>query len=382
MDALPPLPFPRFRVLFYIALGIRLAVVLLGIALASLPPDIRPGDDPAPIHFRAVILEGSARAIEPWYRWDAVWYANVAENGYFEAKDKGGKLGPAFLPALPICMAAASAAGLNPYWVALLLANVAAAAGSASFARIAARVSGNSQTGMRSFVLLFAFPTSFFFSAPYNESFGLLFTTLALDAWLQLRPSRAGAFAFLGSLSRMSGIALGAAALGAWLLEDRSRAGLRRASILALGSFVGLIAFWCYIGWVFDDPFASLKTQQAWGRKGLSIWNPWLSIQSIYDPVVPHWGEGLAALAFAILGIRAWWKRGAFCGILTLLPIVQMMATGTLLSGHRIVLAALPGFIEMADLLKHRLAYRTTIVVFTCIQFQLLNRYVHWQFAG
>ncbi len=381
MTAIQPIPLPRFWPLFLVALGVRVAVVVLGILLALTPPHISP-PDPAPIHFRDEILAGSAWAIEPWYRWDAVWYANVAENGYAKAADKGGRLGPAFLPAMPLCMALASTLGINPYWAGLLIANLAAAAGTAIFARVTVRLTSDRTTGLRAFVLLMAFPTSFFFSAPYNEAFGLLFTALALSAWFQLRPTRAGLFATLGSLARLTGVALGAAALGGWLCDDRTRTGFKRAAILAFGSFVGVLLFWAYLGWTVGDPFAGLKTHEVWGRKKLSLWNPWLSIQSIYDPQVPYWGEAFAAFGFTFLGIRAWIKRGAFWGILTLVPIGQMMMSGTFLSGHRIVLAALPGFIELADLLRNRLVFRMVVVGFAYIQFELLNRYVHWISAG
>jgi len=377
-----PVPLPRFWPLFLVALGVRVAVVVLGILLASRPPDIRPTDDPKPIHFRDEILAGSAQVIEPWYRWDAVWYANVAENGYAKAEDKGGRLGVAFLPALPLCMALADTLGINPYWAGLLIANFAAAAGTAIFARVTVRLTSDRNTGLRAFVLLLAFPTSFFFSAPYSEAFGLLFTALALSAWLQQRPTRAGLFAALGSLARLTGAALGVAAISGWFCDDRTRTGFKRAAIFAVGSFLGILLFWVYLDWTVGDPFAGLKAHEVWGRKKLSVWNPWLCIQSIYDPQEPHWGEAFAALGFTILGIRAWVKRGAFWGILTLVPIGQMMMSGTFLSGHRVVLAALPGFIELADLLRNRLAFRVVVVGFAYIQFELLNRYVHWIFAG
>jgi hypothetical protein len=382
MTTTQPVPPPRFWPLFLVALGVRVAVVVLGIFLASLPPDIRPTEDPVPIHFRDEILAGSARVIEPWYRWDAIWYVNVAENGYSKAADKGGRLGPAFLPAMPLCIAAARTLGINPYWAGLLIANLAAAAGTAIFARVTVRLTSDRTTGLRAFVLLMAFPTSFFFSAPYNEAFGLLFTALALSAWFQLRPTRAGLFAAFGSLARLTGVALGVAAIGGWICEDRTRTGFKRAAIIAFGSFVGVLLFWAYLGWTVDDPFAGLKTHEVWGRKKLSLWNPWLSIKSIYDPQVPYLGEAFAAFGFTFLGIRAWIKRGAFWGILTLVPIGQMMMSGTFLSGHRIVLAALPGFIELADLLRNRLAFRVVVVGFAYIQFELLNRYVHWISAG
>ena len=372
---------PRFWPLFLIALGVRVAVVLLGIILAAFGPDTRP-DEPVPRNLREQILAGSARAIEPWYRWDAGWYVLIAEKGYTQAEDASGLLGSAFLPAMPICMAAAKALGINLYWAGLVLANLAAAAGAAVFTRVAVRLTSDRNTGFRVFVLLHAFPTSFFFSAPYNEAFGLLFTALALNAWLQDRPGRAALFAVPGSLARITGVSLGAAALGAWLLEDRRRLGFRRAAILALGSFLGIALFWCYLQWTLNDAFAGLKSHEAWGRKSLSIWNPWRSILTIDDANKPLWLEAFAALAFTGLGIRAWVKRGAFWGILTLVPIAQLMMSGTFLSGHRVVLAALPAFIELADLLRNRLLYHMVLVGFTCGQFVLLNKYVHWLFAG
>jgi hypothetical protein len=59
-----------------------------------------------------------------------------------------------------------------------------------------------------------------------------------------------------------------------------------------------------------------------------------------------------------------------------------MFASGTLLSAHRLVLAALPAFIELADLLRgHPWLFAATLG-FALAQFVLLGRYVHWQFAG
>ena len=82
-------PAPRFWPLFAIALGVRIGVVALGvllipvqptrpvkvfgIAAAGFPADLGPTRDPASgsEDLRARIMSGSARTIEPWYRWDA-----------------------------------------------------------------------------------------------------------------------------------------------------------------------------------------------------------------------------------------------------------------------------------------------------------------------
>ena len=395
-----PSPVPRFLPLFAVAVALRLGIVALGILLipvqpakpvkvfgvvaAGFPADLRPpkSDGPGAEDYRLRILNGSAKVVEPWYRWDAVWMARVAHDGYSGAADPRGQVGAAFMPAMPAVLAAAEAVGLNPFWWGLIAANLAAAAGTAVVARVAVRLTGDRGVGLRTFVLLFAFPTSFFFSAPYNESFGLLFTALGLSAWLDCKAGRAAVFAALGSLARMTGLAFGVAALAGWLCDDRTRPGLKRALIVAAGSLGGLLLFWAYLGFAVDDPLAGLKSHAAWGRRPLALSNVWYSIQSIYDPELPHWGEAGIVLVFALLGIRAWLRRGAFWGVLTLVPVAQMMLSGTFLSGHRVILAAVPGFIELADLLKNRLLFRVVVVGFALAQFVLLNRYVHWLFAG
>lgn len=392
MPSLPETPGPRFRTLFAAALGVRGAVVVFGLALASLPPAVLPMPDGISDRSRDRLLLGSSRVIEPWFRWDAAWYVALADNGYAGAVNSNGQRGVAFLPALPMCLAAAAAIGLDPFWAGLLLVNLAAAAGTAVFARVAAHLTRDRGIGLRTFVLLQVFPTSFFFSAPYNESFGLLFIALACASWLRNQSLQAGACAAAASLARLTAVGLGVAAVGGWLLDDRTRSGFRRAVVLALGSLVGMVFFWSYLGYTVHDPFAWLSAHDDWGRKRLSPWNPWLALQTMYRRQLPAYGEvftgmafameGLTALGFAILGIRAWIKRGAFWGLLTLVPIAQLMMSGTFLSAHRVVLASLPAFIELADLLRNRRIFLMVVATFVFLQVFLLNYYVHWRFAG
>lgn len=371
---------PKFRTLFLVALTVRIGTVALGSALASLPPD--PYTDPnTPTDFHAEVL-ATARPIEAWFRFDAIWHSNIARSGYAEARGDGGKFGPAFQPVVPGLMAAADALGLNMFWTVMLAANLAGAAGAAVFARVAARELDNPAAAWRTLALLLAFPTAFFLSAPYHEPFGLLFGALALAAWQANRGAVAGVCAFAGSLARLTGVALGIAALLDWLTR-RDRATLGRAVWVAVGSFAGVVAFWCFLWWVVGDPFAGLKAHQNWGRPPLSWQNPLRTIESINDPLRPHRWEAVVVFGVVVLGVRAWRKRGAFWGAGALVPVAQMFASGTLLSAHRVVLACLPAFIELADLLRdRRMLFVVTILVFAYAQLILLNQYLHWHFAG
>ncbi|WP_162665838.1 hypothetical protein [Gemmata massiliana] len=376
-----PNPPPQFLPLFLVALAVRIGTVALGLVLAALPPDPYSHHE-TPTHVRDACNLSSAHLIEPWYRWDAGWMAEIAEKGFSNSTRPDGQSGVAFQPAMPASMALADALGLNMFWAGLVVANLLGAAGAAIFGRVAARVLEDPNAAWRTLALLLAFPTAFFFSAAYNESFGLFFTALALAAWLRNRPVTAGIASLGGSLARLTGAALGIAATCDWIAK-RDRKELPRTLALVIGSAGGIALFWGFLWWIVGDPFASLKAHTKWGRAPLSWRNPFLAIESIYDPTLPHWGEAFLVLGVTVLGIRAWRKRGTFWGVLTLVPVAQMFASGTLLSGHRVVLASLPAFIELADLLRsRRLLFAVTLIGFALAQLVLLNRFVHWQFAG
>jgi hypothetical protein len=376
-----PDPAPRFWPLFAVALAIRVGVVLLGLLIAA-QRESHPSLEHI-IHQRELIGINSAGLAEPWYRGDAIWLVYVAKFGYANATGPDGQHGAAFLPAMPALFAVAAFLGLNYFWIGLIAVNLASAIGTTVFTRLAARLTSDRATAWRAFALLNAFPSAFFLSAPYQEAFGLMFTALALSAWYSRRAALASVSSCVGCLARMTGAVIGVAALGAWLFDGpRRRAQLLRALAVAAGCAIGVGLGLALMWWTLGDPLAGIKAHEAWGRRSASFWNFGLAIRSIVDPAAPRRLEGGLAILFVFLGIRAWIKRGAFWGLVTLLPIAQMAATGTFLSGHRVLLACLPGFIELADLLKNRLAYWIALALGIVVQLFLLNNYIHWGFAG
>jgi hypothetical protein len=269
------------------------------------------------------------------------------------------------------------------YWVGVVVPNLAGAAGLAAFARLAGKLTGDRTTAVRAFVLLNAFPSAFFFSAPYQESFGLLFTALALTAWLDGKAAQAGLFAGVACLCRHTSATLGAAALGAWLIEGpRTRGGLLRALVVVGGCAAGVIIGWVVLWQTVGDPFLATKSQAGWGRLPPSPWNVPLAFRSIANPESPQWFAAGMVLLIAAGGAVAWVKRGAFWALVAVLPALQLASTGTFLSGHRVMLAALPGFIELAALVRNRMAFAALAAVFALVQVVLVKTYVLWGFAG
>lgn len=379
----PPDPAPRFVPLFLIGLAVRAVVVAAGVLLAAAPPPDSwhpPRDSRMMIDHRARILAGSARPIEPWYRWDALWVAEVATHGYSPEPDEEGHRSVAFQPLLPAVMAAGGAAGIDLYWVGLLAPNLAAAAGAAVAARVAARLTGDRGTGVRTFCFLQAFPFAFFFSAPYHEAFGLLFTSLALAAWQAGRAGPAAAATFAGSLARLTGPGVGLGVLAEWALGRRDWRGFWRAALVAAAGVGGVFAYWGYLGLAVGDVFASPKAHAAWGRAGPS--GVWAAVAGVFDPSAPGVAHTVNLALFAGLGLRAWIKRGPLWGVVTLAPIVLLVASGSLLSSQRVVLACLPGFFELADLIRRPVAVRAVVAGSAAVQAYYLCGYVHWQFIG
>src|SRR5262245_11569877 len=119
-------PAPRFWPLFLAALLIRLAVIAFGLIVAA-QRHTEPGDEISP-RLRAEIAVRSGGFVEPWYRAATLWLVHVAKFGYGAITGPNGQSGAAFLPAMPAVMAAAEFVGFNLFWIALLTANLAAAA--------------------------------------------------------------------------------------------------------------------------------------------------------------------------------------------------------------------------------------------------------------
>ena len=124
----------KFRNIMFAGAGSRVGVVILGCVLPALHfvPKLNtlfPNTD-TPEERKE--LAGVPRVIDPWYRWDARWYARISQEGYLQ---RPGYNSLAFLPLLPLVMALGTALGLDQYWVGLIVPNVAFVVGLGFFAR-------------------------------------------------------------------------------------------------------------------------------------------------------------------------------------------------------------------------------------------------------
>ncbi len=139
--------------------------------------------------------------LEPWNRWDVLWYVRIAAEGYTQSDGRG-----AFAPLLPLLIRGLSPLmGGEPLAAAALVADLACWGSLVLFFRAAEDVGVD---GRRSLLALVSYPAAFFLFVPYAD--GLLLCC-ALAAWLAARAGRwplAGLFGALTVLTKVTGLLL------------------------------------------------------------------------------------------------------------------------------------------------------------------------------
>jgi hypothetical protein len=257
-------------------LATRVIVVLVGclIARPENPASSREAfsthnDAMNPRHRQALTL-GNRSWIQSWYRWDAMWYAEIAERGYSYHPGKQSTV--AFMPMLPLLMRSGEYLNVDRYWAGILIPNLAFAAGLALFGRCVFRVTESAATSWRACILLAAFPTSFFFSAPYQESLLLALTAASLWAWLSYRPGHSAAALAIASAARLTALAMSVGLVLEWAADLWKRRRPRHSAwFVAITGTAGLALFFGYLAWRFHDPALHLKAHAAWDRKSPSV---------------------------------------------------------------------------------------------------------------
>ena len=478
-DTTPSRFQPTWLALLGFGLATRLIVVVLGCFLALPESSVKsrvvhsPHNDGMNPRHLAALSSGSRRWIEPWYRWDAMWYLDISQRGY--SYRPGSESSVAFMPLLPLLIKIGVTVGFDPYWSGLLIPNLAFVAGLALFGRGVLRVTESAATTWRACILLVAFPSSFYFSAPYQESLGLALTAAALLAWLNHRPAQSAA-APAGVGRATDGVVdvgrarpgMGArpdqgAARPSFGVVGRNRGHPRDGALLRLphpaisrsapapqgprrlaakdaqrpsASGSDLVVGPRFDGHApevgglhsFADAATRLAVPQAitFGlsssrgaavpSSGRSTWTQegpkpspaalagWIVASgavllisigllvlrargSTVDVLstlhmVAYSRDLLVTILFLGLGIHAFLKRGPLWGCVVLVPVLQALASGSILSMTRVVLSSYPGFLDAAEIASNRAVFAITVVVFLFAQFVLLTSYVNWIFVA
>jgi hypothetical protein len=225
-----------------------------------------------------------------WLQWDAKWYVQIAQAGYFNDQSAG------FFPLYPLLVHTVGVAFGGHYLAAaLLVSNLGALGVFIGLALLAAHEFGSERTASYAVTMLAAYPLAFFLAAPYTEG---LFIALAAFALYGARTGRwriAATCAFFAALTRLTGIILLAPLVWeyghqrgwwtGWRSAEARRARLGRVfsprewgwrwdGIFTLALVVGAVPlavalYMFFLGVRFGDPLLYVHAQQRyWNHVG------------------------------------------------------------------------------------------------------------------
>lgn len=379
----------RFLVGFVLVTRVALFLVALAATrperpdFVTHPPDLLAGERNATVEILDELESPSRRWVAPWYRWDANWYAEISRSGY--QTREGRQSSVAFLPLLPTLMAGANAIGLDRYWIGWLVPNLATVAGAIAVYQLSRQQTQCPKSAIRSAILLVSWPSAFFLAAPYHES---LF--LALVGWglVAIQASRWGwASLLLGAagLTKLTIVAVVAALVVDWFVrrvQRKSAPGIELAPALVAGGV--FFALLLYFAQITGDNVGSFSVQQFWGRKPASLAN----LATVFWTPISGWGpleswfDYLSMLVFLTLGFLSGRRYGLVWGLIIVLPILQAMSTGAVLSMGRLALSSFCAFIYLGERLSNRLLFTLVVAVSLLGQLDLLKQFVRWHFVG
>jgi Gpi18-like mannosyltransferase len=334
--------------------------------------------------------------IQPLRNWDGFWYSLIATEGYDYHPAT-----TAFWPLYPWSMRFVSELfGLSPEATGLLLANGAFFLALVVMYRLVGREWGHA-VARRATLLLAFFPTAFYFSAVYNESFFLLFSLLAFywgrgGKWWQ-----AGVAGLLAALTRNVGVLL-IIPLGIMFLRQygrRPHAWPRTwlaIGIPVLGPLIYLAMLW----FVYGDPLLTLDAQKGWAREQALPWDTfrmafeqwqlgwlrelltsptWSTLTSSYVRFTFSEYESLdiimTLLAIPLLVycvVRLPIEYSAYTAIVFCLPLFSPSTIHPLMSMPRFIVVLFPLFIGLALLTRRRWTL-PLILVPSCVLLALLT---------
>lgn len=193
-----------------------------------------------------------------WYRWDTLWYIDIAEEGYTYSDEDISSV--SWFPLYPLLIRLLSPLFPNPLITAMVISNCAFLLALIVFYRLTVLETGDSDVAQRAIFMIAFFPTGMFFFAPYTESIFLLLSVLIA---YEIRVGRWWSATLAGiaaSALRVPGsVLLGLALVEWWQMRRDAKANLSQLAMIVLMP-LGLVAYMGYLAIEFGDPLLFIRS--------------------------------------------------------------------------------------------------------------------------
>jgi Gpi18-like mannosyltransferase len=366
-------------------LGLRLWSSAVLLVLKYFPPLVIPSGIQVREQLSSLENNGvlSRLFLAPWYRWDSVYYLEIAQDGYSRP----------FLTVWPPLYSGlvrlVSLSGITPLLSAIIVSNL-----SAIMALILLfRMSEDELPGFGSQIVkcLVFFPTAFFLVAAYTESLYLCFTIASLWMGHRGRLKWASLWAALATLTRLQGVLLmlplfyeGYRHTIRDLQSSDQKQKIRSILMVCLLSAIPVFAaggYVLYIHFGIGAPWPWVTLNSTWGQHTGWLWEGLIGnftsifgLRRILTPINPLAQiTDLILVLFALICLGGIWYRKipipvsyqiyACMGMVIILT--KLDNQGLLVSASRYLLSLFPVFMAQAILIN-RLGKRiTNLMLFT-----------------
>ncbi len=347
-----------------------------------------------------------------WAKWDSQWYIQIARDGYWFQPLQQSNV--AFFPVYPLALRlSAPFLGGNLVLAGFVLSNLAFL-GALIFlyclaeielkdADPAAQDVGRAAARRTIYYLAF-FPTAFFFSAVYTESFFLLFSVATVYFARRRRWVLAAVAGILAAATRNMGVLLWALVMWEWLRCHGWRVTrIHRAEtwrslwsgikadwievIIVAAIPLGLLLYMGFLQISFARPTAFIEVQAAWGRQNIgpvAVVSRELSALSDLALTQSNLSRllNLGALLAVLAMVPAIWRRLGEGYAIYVLIVILIPASSALQSIIRYVLPLFPVFIMLGWWGRRPFVDRALLVTFSVLLGVLTAIFVNWIFVA
>ncbi|HEX6512973.1 MAG TPA: mannosyltransferase family protein [Chloroflexota bacterium] len=327
--------------------------------------------------------EPNPEFVKIWERWDALWYMQIAQNGYQAADNT-----VAFFPLYPGLLHVAGAVLRQNYALAgLIVSGLALIPALWLLGRLGQTLIG-ARSARRAVLYTLLFPTGFFFLAPYTESLFLLLAVGVFWCMHRRQWACAGLLGLLAGLTRAPGALLLLPMVWEWL--EQRIAGERHhwpTFLWTITPGLGLLLFTAYIRFVLGLPEAGLATQAAWGYH---VVMPWQAISTSFaraqvDPIEAiNLSSLLVMCGLTLLGIKRLPAPYTLYNLANIgIMLTRVEDAWPLMSVSRYVLVLFPGFLVLAQLSRGRRWLQQGIAGLGLLLMAVLfYHYIHFRFVA
>ena len=324
-------------------------------------------------------IKHSWNIIDLHNRWDAAWYLDIAEKGYYLCGE-GKQANVVFFPLYPLIVHLTGylTAG-NLVLAGWIVSSVFLALAVAMLTRLTQEFHPEIDPA-RPALFLLVFPTAFYLNAVYTESLFLFLSLAVVYFALKRNFVLAGAFTALASATRVAGVFLFVVLLVEFIQAYGWRALFTIRILPLLLAPLGVVAFFLHHWIVFGDFFLYLEVQKTFGRDFQADLQEYLVVRN--NPDLVHTLLDLTFTLLAIILAFVALKRLRLSySLYMLVTLAVALSTGTALGIARYAMVMFPIYLIAAGI---RSPVGRSAWVFTSSLLLALNitRFVHHYWAG